>query len=169
MNGTPKPNPVAFDSPPNDVVTHRILSNFSQLVPQRFEICHLPADVLSFAHQAVQMLESSTIQKRNTPTSNTTDIGAGGAPSLKSYCPGEDRPLKEYPMTSVTSSHGPSLRFTGDPNLLLQEKLLGGVTNQWRSKLLHKQPGLWQRRVGTISNQVPFTSRETVQELCSRS
>ena len=40
-------NPVAYDCPPNDVVTHRIVSKFPQLVPKGLKISQLPHDVLS--------------------------------------------------------------------------------------------------------------------------
>ena len=62
-NGTSKQNPVAYDCPPNDVVTNRIVSSFPQLVPADFRISHLPNEILSFASQAVQIFESSLTQK----------------------------------------------------------------------------------------------------------
>ena len=90
-------NPVAYDFPPNDVVTHRIVSQFPQLVPKGFKICQLPHDVLSFAQEAVQMLELSFIREQKEQAKKLTDTGDDGkvsaiitwaelTPALKEYC-----------------------------------------------------------------------------------
>jgi hypothetical protein len=169
VNGVEKENPIAFDCPPNDVVTHRILSQFSQLVPRDFKIYHLPTEILSFAQHAVQILERSTIQKRKTQQRGTTGTGGDGAPSAKNYCVGETLPLTEYQKTSAFSSSKPSSRYTGNPNLLQQEQLLDHVRKTWREALSKKSPALYLRRSATVSGGVPFTSTEIDPEVCTPS
>lgn len=56
-NGASKQNPIAFDCPPNDVVTHRILSSFPQLFPVGFRVCHLPTKINSFLSLMVKQKE----------------------------------------------------------------------------------------------------------------
>ena len=167
VQGIVKENPIAFDCPPNDVVTHRILTSFPQLVPKDFKVCHLPREILSFAQRAVQILESSTIRKRKTQPKGTTATGGVGAPSAKMYCVGSTLPLREYQKKSADSSSRPSSRFTGDPDLLKQERLLDHVSNTWREALSKKPPGLYLRRSTTVSGTAPFTSVETGPEICS--
>ena len=58
-NGKPKANPVAYDCPSNEAITHRILSSFTQLVSAGFQVSLLPSAILSFARQAIQIFESS--------------------------------------------------------------------------------------------------------------
>ena len=55
-------NPIAYDYPSNDVLPHKVFSSISQLVPAGFRNLHLPKDVISFACQAVQILELSLMQ-----------------------------------------------------------------------------------------------------------
>ena len=166
VQGEVKENPIAFDCPPNDVVTHRILTSFPQLVPQGFKVCHLPPEILSFAQLAVQILESSTIRKRKTQQKDMTATGGAGAHSATMYCVGKTPPLREYRKKSIGSSLSPSSRFTGDPNLLRQERLLGHVSATWRGALSKKPHGLYLRRSTTVSGTAPFTSVETDPEIC---
>lgn len=72
-----KSNPVAFDKSPNDIVTHRIVSDFSQLVPKGFKISHLPKEFICFAMQALQLLKRSLMQERKDDSKPTTESGVG--------------------------------------------------------------------------------------------
>ena len=67
-------NPIAYERPPNDVVTNRILSSFPQLVPRGFKISHLPTDVLSFVQEAAEILESSFIRAQKEETKRMTVV-----------------------------------------------------------------------------------------------
>ena len=51
--GRPIQNLIAYDYPPNDVVSNLFFSFFPQLVPAGFQISYLPKEVISFACQAV--------------------------------------------------------------------------------------------------------------------
>ena len=159
--GEVKDNPVAHDYAPNDIVTHRIVSNFSQLVPECFEISQLPSDIYSFACQALRIFESSLMRKRKLESNLTTESSDDGEPFVKISSTDNIPILMEYPATKPTSSFGPSSKFTEDPDLLSQEKLMENVRQQWRDRLSKKSSALWARRCGTISNGVRFTRKET--------
>ena len=136
-------NPVAYDCPPNDIVTNRIVSTFPQLVPQGFKICHLPEDLLSFAQEAVGMLKSSFIRALKDETKRTTGSGNDGAGFVNTTSTTRTPALTEYPKTSNDSSFGPSLKFTESPDLINQEKLLDCIGSQWRERLLEKPSARW--------------------------
>ena len=161
-------NPVAHDCPPNDVITHRIVSIFPQLVPKGFKVCLLPKDLLSFAQEAVEMLELSFIRAQKGETRRMTDTGNVGADSAITTLTVSTQALKEYPQKNSASSYGPSLKFTESPNLIDQEELLGRIGNQWRDKLLEKPSACWLRRTSTVSGGVPFTDKETLARDCSQ-
>ena len=164
--GTAKQNPVAFDKPPNDVVSHRIVSSFSQLVPQGFKISHLPPEIFSFAQAAVRILEQSLMQKQKEEESESRGTGEGLSPSVainSSSLPA----LLEYPETNSMCTYGPSLSCTEDPDFLSQESLLQDIRSRARENLLGKQSARWVRRSGTISGSVCFTNRECLtSEYC---
>ena len=50
-HNTRKPvlNTIAYDYPPNDIVSHQVFSSFLQIVPAGLKISHLPKDLISFA------------------------------------------------------------------------------------------------------------------------
>ena len=158
-NGTSKQNPVAYDCPPNDVITNRIVISFPQLVPADFRISHLPNKILSFASQAVQIFESSLTQKLKAEQKHTTESGGAGPASARISSTTNTPALLEYPQRKLTISYGPSLRFTGNQTLLSQERLLTNVRSRWSQILSKKSSALWARRCGTVTGNVPFTSK----------
>ena len=162
-------NPVAYDCPPNDIVTHRIVSKFPQLVPKGFKICQLPLDVLSFAQEAVRMLELSFIREQKAQTKKLTDTGEDGKVSATITWTELTPALKEYPQKNNGSLYGPSLNFTELPNLISQEALLESIGNRWRERLLERPSALWVRRTSTVSGEVPFTDREIFHKAFSQS
>ena len=107
-NNTPKINPVAYDCPSNDELTHRFHSDFPQLIPKHFRISHLPSEVLYFAQQSVQMLESSLIRKQKEDGKVMTEYGEDGEATVQNtaerYCVGESLPLMEYRQRTSHSS-----------------------------------------------------------------
>ena len=156
-NGSSKQNPIAYDCPPNDVATHRILSSFPQLVPLGFRVCHLPIEIHSFACQAMQIFESSLTAKQKGETRFTTESGGDGNVTAKTSWSGKTLALMEFPQRRRTLSYAPSLKFTGNPLLLSKERLLESVANQWEENTSKKSSALWARRCGTVTNGVPFT------------
>ena len=160
-------NLVARDRPPNDILTLRILSDFPQLVPSAFEISHLPDCILSFARQAVELLETSLMREMKGQTKGTTDTGKGGAVSAATISTTNRPALLEYPQTNSSSSHGPSLRYTESQSLISQDELLESIGQGWREKLSAKQSARWLRRTSTVLGKAPFTNREIALEDCS--
>ena len=163
IKGESKLNPLAYDFPPNDVVTARAHTNFSQLIPAGFAVSHLPTEILSFANQAGRMLQSSLIQKQKGDTKATTECGEGGRHSAGVPWKEPHLVFTEYDQTKRDSSSRHSLTCTVDQSLIpSQEQLLESVRTRWQEKLSEKPPALWVRRSGTVSNGVPFTSKGTV-------
>ena len=112
------------------------------------------------------MLELSTIQKRKTQPNDTIVTGEDGANSVKTSSAEPTLPLREYPATNPSSSPGPSLKYTGDLNLISQGELLGHVSRKWGEVISSRPFGHWRRRSATISGKVPFTSMEAEEEQC---
>ena len=158
-NGKPKANPLAYDCPSNEVITHRILSSFPQLVPAGFQVSPLPSDILSFARQAIQIFESSLTQKQKLDLKAKTQSGGGGKPIARSTLTVQTQALLEYPQTRPNLPAGPSSNYIEDPILQSQEALLDNVRHQWRDRLSAKPSALWVRRCGTVTGHVPFTRK----------
>ena len=107
-HGARKPvlNPITYDYPPSDVVSHRVLSSFPQLVPAGFKILHLPKDVISFACQAVQILKLSLMQKLRQEANHTAGCGENGVASAKTLLPEKIPCLMEYQEKDPIRSYG---------------------------------------------------------------
>ena len=159
-NGKPKANPIASDCPSNEVVTHRILSAFPQLVPEGFQVSQLPEDILSFARQAILIFESSLTLRQKLDLRAKTESGDVGRPTATNTWEDQTPALLEYPQTKPNSPVGPSLKCTEDPISQSQEALLDDVRFQWRDRLSAKPSALWVRRCGTVSGAIPFTRRK---------
>jgi len=163
-DGSIRVNPIAYDCPSNDELTHRFHSNFSQLIPKNFRISHLPPEIFSFANQSVQILESSMTQRQKGVQNCTTESGDDGKASAKRYCVGQTLPSTEYQQKGSRSSFELSSNYIGNPSSPSQEKLLENVRNRWRESLSKKPRSLWLRRSATISGGVPFTKKGTTVE-----
>ena len=161
-------NPVAHDKPPNDVLTQRILSDFPQLVPPGFKISHLPEEMLSFAQQAVQLLESSLIHAQRAEAKPMTDTGVDGLDSASITSTVKTPALSEYPQTKPGSIYGPSSKYTESPDLISQERLLESIGQRWREKLLEKPSGRYLRRTSTVLGKAPFTNTEIALKDCTQ-
>ena len=135
-------NPITYDYPPNDVVSNRILSSFSQLVPAGFKILHLPKDVTLFACQAVQILELSLMQKLRQEAKIMTGFGEDGATSARTFLEKKISCLTEYQKKSPTCSYGPSLKCTGNPTFVSQDTLHENVRSRWLVVLLRRPHAL---------------------------
>lgn len=88
LEGRVKQNPIAYDCPSNDELSHRFHSVFPQLIPENFRISHLPSEILSFANQGVQILKSSMMRKRKDKQNCTTEFGGDGNSIAEQYSVG---------------------------------------------------------------------------------
>ncbi len=163
IRGEIKSNPLAYDFPPNDVVTSRTHNHFPQLIPAGFAVSHLPTEILSFANHAGRILQSSLIRKPKGGRKAMTECGGDGRPSVGVPWKEPHHVFTEYEQSRPDSSSRHSLTCTVDPSLIpSQEQLLESVKTKWQEKISEKSPALWVRRSGTVSDGVPFTSKGTV-------
>ena len=153
------PHPLASDFPSDDVLTQRFHTYAPQLIPPAFAISPLPSEISSFVLQALQIAESSWNQNRRRLSKGKTELGDGGSA------------FAEKPASPIISSFAASsvknksLPF--DPSSPCTVSLIGtspepmkeSVRSRWWHRLCAMPQAIWVRRSGTISNQVPFTSR----------
>ena len=132
-NGKAKANPIAHDCPSNEVVTHRILSAFPQLVPADFWVCHLPKEILCFARQAILIFESSLTQRQRPDQKARTECGEDGNHTAMNTWADQTQALLEYPQRTLSLPVAPSLNCTEDQISQSQEALLDDVRYQWRA------------------------------------
>ena len=111
-------NPIAYDCPSNNTLSHRFCICFPQDVPQPFLISHLPTENLSFAQSTMLIFKLSMIQKAKDNMNKRIESGDGGKSSSKapSYC---QTPLLEEYQQRMSSSLGRfSLRCSRNQILL---------------------------------------------------
>jgi hypothetical protein len=155
-----KRHPIAFDDPPNDILTQRFHLYYTEQIPESFEISPLPKEILSWVLSILRIAASSLTAELKAATKRTTAPGDGGSVSA----PKADVELTlsslSYPQSDVNFSSDPSLPAFEQPNGSLEaERLMASVNGQWSRALCAKPQATWLRRLGTISNQVPCTSR----------
>jgi hypothetical protein len=149
---------VAFDDPSDDVLTHRFHSSAPQLIPQHFEISPLPDEVLSFVEQVLRTTESSMTRFSRRRMKTGTEPGDGGL--VLENKPGSwTRSCLNFPRQNGNSSSDPSLAPTKLPIGISQGSFLEQLRRPWRERLSALPQAIWLRRFGTVSNQVPCTSR----------
>ena len=136
-------NPIAYDYPPNNVVSRRVLSSFSHLVPAGFRILHLPKEVISFSCQAMQILKFSSMRKQRQEMKPMTGSGDGGATSAKTLLAEKIPCLTKYREKNPTCFYGPSLRCIKNQTLMSQDTLLENLKSQWSEVLSQRPHALW--------------------------
>jgi hypothetical protein len=154
------PHPLAFDDPDDADLTARFHSSLPQLIPRDFSICPLPAEVSSFAVLVLQTTELSFIRNKKERTRTGTGPGVVGNISASTWVSPITPSSIVYPTRNKSSSPVVSSHFTVPPSGTDQAELLASVRNQWSQTLSAMPQAIWLRRSGTISNGVPFTSRE---------
>ena len=155
--GQPKVNPIAFDCPDNNVITHQILQSFPQLVPYGFKVCHLPVEILSFAQHAIQIFESSLMRQQKVDRRLTTEFGGDGEPTVRNIWETQIPALSEYQQRTPSFLAVPSLKCIEDQISQSQELLLDGVRFPWRVRLSEQPSAHWVQRCGTITEHASFT------------
>jgi hypothetical protein len=154
-----KRHPIAFDDPPNDVLTQRFHLYYPEQIPANFEISQLPSEILSWVSSVLQIAASSLTADRKAATRTTTEHGGDGLGSA----PKQDAVLTPsslvYPQSSANFSVELSSRASEIPTGPRVDDLMDSVSSQWSQALCAKPQATWLRRFGSISNQAPFTSR----------
>ena len=154
-----EPHPLASDFPSDEELTQRFHTYAPQLIPPGFVISPLPSEISSFVLQALQIAESSWSRDKKRPTKGKTGLGDGGSASVEKQV----SPTTSFSGASNTTRE--SLPF--DPSSPSTVSLIGtspepmkeSVRNRWWHRLCEMPQAIWVRRSGTITNQVPFTSR----------
>ena len=167
-NSRGKAHPLAFDNPPNDVLSYRFLNSpISNQVPSNFRIEQLPEEMLSWISHVLQIAASSLTVARRDGTKHMTEFGGGGldtAPTLdtlvtpSSLC---------YPRASETWSPSPSFNATEPANGPSTGALQESVRRLWELALYEKPLATWHRRFVTITGKAPCTSK--MEPTCVRS
>ena len=155
-----KPYPLAFDDPPNNVLTERFhLSSLSNQIPSNFWIRQLPDEMLSWTSHVLQTAASSLTAAKRVDTKMPIAFGADGGDSALPPDTQTTRSSLCYPSTNVNSSSEPSFNVIGLHTGLPTASLLDTVRDRWWLALSAKPQATWLRRFGVISGQAPFTSR----------
>ena len=157
MNGGAEEHPLAFDSPSNDQLTHRLLRFCPKLLPPTFAISQLPTEILSFAQQSGAMLESSMMHKQRAPPKQSTEFPGGGRASAGPTLPASTPTFLEYQQTKPASASEPSLKSISTLILGQEEIFLEDVKSQWQAKQSGALEGHWRRRSGVMSGGRPCT------------
>ena len=152
-----KPHPLAADNPSDTELTRRFHLIFPQLIPQSFDICPLPPELLSFACRTLQMCESSLIRAHPDLTPTTNESGHAGNSSAPVFTSTITSTSIVYPRKTKSSSSAPSWNYTGPPPGDLTAAFQANVQDRWLQQLSALPQGTWLRRFGQISNQVPCT------------
>jgi hypothetical protein len=154
-----KEHPLAFDNPPNDVLTRRFHQHLTSQVPASFQISQLPSEVLCWVTQVLQTATSSLAVAKKGATKAPTEFGEDGRGSAVMSGTGMTPSSLCYPTSSVSSSSSLSsivtARQVGPPPGTLQES----VRSRWFQALCVKPQANWLRRFGVISGTAPCTSR----------
>lgn len=153
-----KANSLTRDEPPDNVLTKRVLTHYSQLVPEGFRILPLPDEILSFAFAAIQMLEGSWTQNRKSRLKRRTGPGEDGRISHEVWEFSTPSSLT-YQTQSEKSWPDVSLSIIETQNSISRGDLLADVRNRWWNRLSGMPLAIWQRRFGQTTGPVPSTSR----------
>jgi hypothetical protein len=153
-----KPNPVAFDNPDDELLTHRLHSSVPQLIPQHFEISPLPEEILSFVEQVLRTTESSMTRSSRRRTRTATEPGVDGLDSATKPA-SWTRSCLTFPSKNENSSFDHSSAPIKLPTGTSQAAFLEQLRKPWLARLSELPQAIWLRRFGTISNAAPFTSR----------
>jgi len=154
-----KKHPLAFDDPPNDILTQRFHAHYASQIPETFGIFQLPNEILSWVTHVLQIAELSLTGNKKGHTRIATASGAAGEDSAErretTLTPSSLLYLQESEMFAPSPLYSATAQLNGASTGSLRES----VSSTWRQALCGRPQATWLRRFGTISNRVPFTSR----------
>ena len=155
-----KDHPLAYDNPPNDILTQRFHSHLPSQVPENFAICQLPSEILSWVIQVLQIAASSLTAVKKDGMRASTESGDDGEGSAKSPAAEMTPSSLCYPATSANFLPRPLSSATATPIGPPAGTLQAIVQNLWCRALSGKPQATWLRRSGVICGRVPCTTRE---------
>ena len=157
-----KPHPLAFDNPPDDILTQRFRRHLPSQVPANFEISPLPSAILCWITQVLQIAASSLAVAKKGDTRTRTGCGDVGRDSARAPATDLTSSSLCYPTTSENSSQKHSFNVTGTPLGPPPGTLQELVSSRWSQTLSDKPQATWLRRFGVISGRAPCTSRAAI-------
>jgi hypothetical protein len=153
-----KRHPLAWDNPPDDILTTRFHFAMSQLIPQSFRISRLPDEILSWTVRVLQTAELSLNPNRKPPTNPRTEPGDATVTGATTQASAITISSITFPTTSKNFLHGASLDSIGLPLGTQQDSLLGNVRNQWHLARSKIPLAIWHRNSGQLTANLPSTS-----------
>ena len=154
-----KTNSLTLDCPPNDILTSRILSNYSQLVPKGFRISNLPPEISAFTCQAMLTIELSWIRDRKKGIGRQNGSGTGGQSSLEKAEAITPYSI-EFPETSGSSFSNASLSESEKGDSTRAGDMWDSVRSRWLLQLCRVPQATWLRRFGSVTGTAPCTSQD---------
>jgi hypothetical protein len=161
MRARGKKHPIAFDDPPDDILTQRFHLHHPGQIPENFKTSPLPSNISFWVLSILQTAASSLTAELKKAMNQKTEPGDAGSASTQK--PEEAMTLSSIscPQTDKSFSCGPSLSaFSTRPDGRREAELSkASVKSQWSQALCAKPQATWPRRLGTITNKVPSTSK----------
>ena len=155
-----KHHPLAYDNPPDDVLTQRFRQHLTSQVPANFRISPLPNAILCWIIRVLQIAASSLGVARRGDTRIPTECGDAGSDSAEKPDSNLTRSSLCYPTTSESCLPRRFFSVTAPPPGLPVGALQETVKGRWSQALCVKPQATWLRRFGAISGKAPCTSRE---------
>ena len=154
-----KRHPLAFDDPPDDLLTRRFHLLIPSQIPENFAILPLPNEILCWVTQVLQTAELCLTHDKKVATKAPTEHGADGPGSATSWVTGVTPSSLGYPASSKSSWPEHLSVSAGLPAGIPKVDLPETVRSQWSRALCAKPQATWLRRSGVVSGRAPCTSR----------
>ena len=150
-----KRHPLAFDHPPNDVLTERFRKYLPTQVTEDFAISQLPDEISSWITQVLRIVERSLTDSRRAATKASTACGEGGRVTVNTSGIMGTPTSINYPSTREDCSSRLFSDSIGQPCGGSTGNLKEIVRDQWSQTLCAKPLATWLRRFGAVSGRVP--------------
>jgi hypothetical protein len=150
---------LAFDDPPDDLLTARFHKLLPSQIPANFAISTPPNEILCWATQVSQIAKLYLMENKKGVTREETEPGEDGWDSAASSATRLTPSSLCYPLSSKRSLSDPSLASIALPPGTPTVNLPAIVRSQWSRVLCAKPQATWLRRSGSVSGRVPCTSR----------
>jgi hypothetical protein len=139
-----KRHPIAFDDPPNDIITHRFHLYCSEQIPESFKISPLPSEISSWVLSVLRIAASSLTAGSKAATNPTTGPGGAGSVSATKQEKALTLSSLSYPQSNEYFSSNPSLpAFEWLSGKEEADRLQERVKHQWSQALCAKPQATW--------------------------
>ena len=131
-DGRGKEHPLAFDNPPDDILTERFIKLLPSQVPENFRTEPLPSsEILSWVVLVLRIAESSLTDDKKGATKDRTAPGDGGRDSVTASEAATTPSSISYPSSNGSSSGGPFSVPIGLPGGTVMRNLQEIVKSRW--------------------------------------